>query len=626
MSRFCTIPKLPVPNFLGFSVQHLIARHNIESSATDTMPSSGVPARLHKRVRFWWSTILFPQTQMDDAEQKSGFTTRDQLFQFFVLLVISCAFFLSKLSSPLLEPEEARYAEIPRQMLESRSYLTPVLHNEIYLHKPPLLYWLTMLFYAILGVDDWVARCVPGCAGITTVLLCYLFTRKITNSWSAFIGSLILCLSMRYVYLARMINTDSVLSLCVVTALLSGYLAQVTRRRSNTAWIVSAMMCGLAILAKGPVALILVCLPLMLIQFLQNNTNKVSWYKYFLVSGLIALPWYFFIALTQWNALMSFVWIHNIQRYVDPLDHAEPFWYFLPSIVMAMFPWILIIPGLFVRLTRNTEIAKNRRHPFLGFSLLAALVCIGFFSASGCKRPAYILPAFPFLALAVGNILSCQLPWRRLSIASWMNIKAPHWKGWIAEQLIVAYLLIGSSVALAAVVCKLWRVEEGLIVAWLLLMSAYVIFRLGKQISAHFKWILFVSLAFSLQLGAICFLLPDYNRKYALRGSIRRYVELCHEQKLRVYSFPRQWDSISFYLQKDVNYFRDNELQQLYERLQSESALVVLKRGSAEREFLSNLPIELEFIPFPDQRQKTVVGLVQPRLLSPNSKLARHGD
>src|SRR5438105_12797862 len=94
-----------------------------------------------------------------------------------LLLVLGMAtpLFFARLDAPLLEPQEPRYAEIPRQMLAEGRLLVPVLHGQPYLDKPPLLYWLVMGSYALLGVHDWAARLVPGCAGVLTVLLTYLW-------------------------------------------------------------------------------------------------------------------------------------------------------------------------------------------------------------------------------------------------------------------------------------------------------------------------------------------------------------------------------------------------------------------------------------------------------------------
>src|SRR5215831_11273628 len=94
-----------------------------------------------------------------------------------LLTFVSCAALLAfmRLGVPLQEPQESRYAEIPRQMLAEGKWLVPVLHGEPYLDKPPLLYWLVMGFYSVFGVHDWAARIVPCSAAFLTMLVTYLW-------------------------------------------------------------------------------------------------------------------------------------------------------------------------------------------------------------------------------------------------------------------------------------------------------------------------------------------------------------------------------------------------------------------------------------------------------------------
>src|SRR5690242_6012147 len=89
-----------------------------------------------------------------------------------ILFGVAAFLQLTSLYTPLQEPEEARYAEISRQMLAHDSWLVPVLHGQAYYDKPPLLYWLVMSAYAVFGVHDWAARLVASliallCIGVT---------------------------------------------------------------------------------------------------------------------------------------------------------------------------------------------------------------------------------------------------------------------------------------------------------------------------------------------------------------------------------------------------------------------------------------------------------------------------
>src|SRR5438132_730745 len=93
-------------------------------------------------------------------------------------MLLASLLYFARLGFPLLEPEEARYAEIPRQMFAQGSWITPVLHGEDYYHKPPLFYWLVMISYQVFGVHDWAARLIPSIAGILTIFITYSWARR----------------------------------------------------------------------------------------------------------------------------------------------------------------------------------------------------------------------------------------------------------------------------------------------------------------------------------------------------------------------------------------------------------------------------------------------------------------
>lgn len=304
----------------------------------------------------------------------------------FLLVVAAGLLFFARLDLPLLEPQEARYAEIPRQMLRDGSWLTPVLHGQPYLDKPPLLYWLVMASYSVFGVHDWVARLVPGCCGLLTILVVYLWGRRLGGERVGLAGALVLCLSARYVYLGRMLTFDTLLCLWVTAALAT---ADVRRRGL---WLLSAVCCGLGVLTKGPVALVLVVVPVVLLDILDRESRRLSWragLEYLAVVALVAGPWFVVMARTQPDFLYTFFWRHHVVRFVEPFDHAEPLWFYLPGLLLGMLPWTLFArPALAPRV--------------LGLPLLAAVWGLVFFSLSGCKRPVYILPVLPPLALVLG--------------------------------------------------------------------------------------------------------------------------------------------------------------------------------------------------------------------------------
>src|SRR5206468_2860193 len=131
-------------------------------------------------------------------------------------------------------------------------------HGEDYWQKPPLLYWLVMLSYKVFGIHDWAARLVPALAGVLCIVITTAWAWRTLGFWTALAGGAILTLSIRFLYLAGMLSMDGLLCTFVVAGLASGHIA-VTSARSRWHWIVlCGLACGLGILTKGPVALVLI--------------------------------------------------------------------------------------------------------------------------------------------------------------------------------------------------------------------------------------------------------------------------------------------------------------------------------------------------------------------------------
>jgi hypothetical protein len=123
------------------------------------------------------------------------------------------------------------------------------------------------------------------------------------------------------------------------------------------------------------------------------------------LSLALALPWYIALCMSNPEFARYFLWEHNVLRFLQPFDHLEPVWYYLPILAGVLLPaTILLVPLARYLGTGNPTIASTRSSA-LGFALLAASWCVLFFSLSGSKLPTYILPALPFIALALGHFL-----------------------------------------------------------------------------------------------------------------------------------------------------------------------------------------------------------------------------
>jgi dolichol-phosphate mannosyltransferase len=537
-----------------------------------------------------------------------------------LLLAVSALLFLTRLRVPLLEPQEARYAEIPRQMLAEGRFVVPVLHGQAYLDKPPLLYWLVMASYRVFGVSDWAARLVPGLAGVLTVLVTYLWGRRVVGHRAALWGALVLCLGVRFVYLGRMLNMDGLLALWVTAALASLHcgLRNVDAPRWGW-WLLAAACCALGVLTKGPVAAVLIAAPLVLYRLLDRRCPRIPW-RHGLAFAAVVLalagPWFAAAARADTSFAGYFFWTHNVVRFVAPFDHAEPVWYFLPGLLLGLLPWTLLLPGLVRFVARRSYRTATRRPPALGFFLLAFVSAFAFFSVSGCKRPAYILPALPPLALALGCYLDAVLPRR-----AWQGFPGPALRRgtWLAFPAAALSLTAGAGIGLVAAGTRFIPAMTGLAIAVVALAGVVALGVARRRVT----WPIAALTSFIVLFAGIQLLLPEYNRRFALRTHLRAEVGDRGLDRLTVICYPQRWDSVSFYLpDAEVKVFAAKERHQLLAELRDQPCVLLAARaGRSLNEIVSGLPDELEFVSRSTDAA-VVVGWVRPRASPDGTRLA----
>lgn len=380
----------------------MLATERLEPRCLERItPRRDEPARcsatILSRLPDFWQSVLFPGTVVP-----AGAAPR---FALPLLLLFASALLFPFLGFHLFEPDEGRYAQIPLEMMTTGNWLVPTLQGEPYLDKPPLFYWLVMLAYRLFGPADWVARLVPAIAILATVLATFLLARKPLGERAAFWGALLLSVTPGLVSMGRILVLDGLLTLWVTVALLAGLHATAGPRLARGWWGVVCMALGLGMLTKGPIALVLVLVPLLLHRWLTGRATPISRRAWLALAGTVLVtnaPWYLAITWAHPEFASYFLWKHNVQRFLQPFDHERPVWFFGPVLLAGIAPLVWVLPGFVRYLLRDRPDAAADRTPQVGFCLLAAGFCVFFFSLSGSKLPTYILPAFPPLVLALG--------------------------------------------------------------------------------------------------------------------------------------------------------------------------------------------------------------------------------
>jgi 4-amino-4-deoxy-L-arabinose transferase-like glycosyltransferase len=321
-----------------------------------------------------------------------------------ILLVVAAALplLLARIATlPLLDPDEAKHAQIAREMLQAGRWIEPLVYGQPYHHKPSLLYLLIGLCYRVVGVGELGARIVPAAAGLLAVVATYLAASR-ERTTDGLLAALLLLASPLFFAVARFTNFDGLLTLVSLAAILvaARWVDDPFGPAATRRLVAFAALAGLGVLVKGPAAAVLLVAPLVAVGFHALRATSVrtlagAGIAFSLVVGAWLVP----ALLLHPGYVYDFLWVHNVQRYSVDADmfHPEPFWYFLPVLLVTLLPWSLLVPPAIV--------AGWKRGP--GHRLLAvyAVWVIAFFSASSGKLATYVLPAFPALAVLVATWL-----------------------------------------------------------------------------------------------------------------------------------------------------------------------------------------------------------------------------
>lgn len=316
-------------------------------------------------------------------------------------------YFFALTAAGLIGPDEPRYAAIGRQMARSGDWITPVLWGKPWFEKPPLLYWMTAAGH-LAGLDADLAPRLPVVVlSLGFLGLFWRIAREEFGPEAALYSVAILATSAGWVAFSQLALPDLPLAATFGLAMLFGLRWFSTNRRGHllAAWF----LLGLAVLAKGLVPLVLAS---PLIWLLRSRLRAFFHPAGVVIFLLTAAPWYVLCAARHGTEFLGeFFWRHHLERFAGgDIHHPRPWWFYLPVLPAAMFPWTPCLIGLFQR--------KGFGDPRRGF--LAAWVLFGllFFSASVNKLPGYLLPLLPALALLAGIGLAERRDARWLIAAS----------------------------------------------------------------------------------------------------------------------------------------------------------------------------------------------------------------
>jgi 4-amino-4-deoxy-L-arabinose transferase-like glycosyltransferase len=381
----------------------------------------------------------------------------------YVLLVGICAilFFLNLGGPTLWDLDEGRNANCAYEMMEANNWIIPTFNGKLRVDKPVLLYWLQILSYLAFGVNEFAARFPSAVAALVTVLLAYELARSMFTRTTGLIAGVVVASTPMLCGASRFANPDALLN-CFTVLTLTIYWLGVAERR----WwwfVLLGMSTGLAVLAKGPVGLVLPCAVIALFLLWQRQLSVLWNPRIFFASTaftLTAIPWYVLVGLeTHGEFLSGFLWTHNLERGISTMESHDGFpGYYLVILLVGMAPWSIFlalslwfgiwstirVPWLFCQAwwasasevgAQETENSLTDRPAAYRLLICWVAVYVLAFSVSATKLPNYVLPAMVPCALLIARFLQ---RWR---------IETLPLPTWIVQSGVCVLMLIGVAIS-----------------------------------------------------------------------------------------------------------------------------------------------------------------------------------
>jgi 4-amino-4-deoxy-L-arabinose transferase-like glycosyltransferase len=467
-------------------------------------------------------------------------------------------------------------------MHERGDWITPRLEGKPWLEKPPLYYWITVPFFPVFKSSETIARIGPAVCALIAGFCVFWLGSMLGTRFGGLLGATILLTSLGFAGYGRSASTDMPFTCCFTLAM--AVLAAAVERDIGLKVLSAYVFLGLAVLGKGPVALVL-AIGIGLCYWLLSDRGGVlrRWRPIpgLMITAAVALPWFWLVFMQNGYAFVATFFInHNLARFVTDIHHhSQPFYYYLPVLLVLIFPW----SGWVLLLISKSPMEGLRRwrqwNPCMVFLACWFLVPIIFFSLSDSKLAGYILPSFPALALILGIRISRLIE----ESAEPARIRATMW----IHLIFSAAMAIAASLYFSKEYGGSWRI--GLLLSTAILGPA--VFAFGFRANGRRAFKATALQGFIILIAAAQFAFPVLGAYHSTREIARQALSLRRTgEPIATYRFFHH--SLHYYTGYQIaDELTDQESLHRYARTHSSALVVTKSDGLKEISDSKNLSI-----------------------------------
>ncbi len=343
---------------------------------------------------------------------------------FLLILLIAIILNFTGLSKPFSSKGEPREALVAQAMLKTGNWILPSRYGDEFATKPPFAHWMMATASSINGqVTELTSRLPSVLFSLAALIVFYQFIFKNYSEKTALLSSLILIFSVEWFRSANEARVDMILSATMLIGLI--YLFYWYQRNLKGFPVVSILALSAGFLTKGPVALVLPLLIMMIFLFREGTKFSkiiVALLKFSIPTVVISSLWYIAAYLQEGEAFINTVLLENLKRFEGTMGigedpHTHTIWYLYGTLLLGFIPTTFVILSDLNNLIKKSFVsAKEFNFPkirqFLSslssttkFQLISILCFLIFFSIPSSKRSVYLLPIYPFLSFFLANYI-----------------------------------------------------------------------------------------------------------------------------------------------------------------------------------------------------------------------------